>query len=105
MNQIANGLNDLGLKTGDKIAINMPMTLEAVAIYLAGIKAGMPIVTIADSFTPNEIEIRLNITKPKVIFTQDVLKRGEKELPLYQKILEANAPKAIVIKTSKKMLI
>lgn len=101
VDQIANGLQDLGLKEGDKIAINMPMTLEAVAIYLAGIKAGMPIVTIADSFTPNEIEIRLNITKPKVIFTQDVLKRGEKELPLYQKVVDANAPKTIVIKTSK----
>ena len=101
VNQIANGLQDLGLKAGDKIAINMPMTLEAVAIYLAGIKAGMPIVTIADSFTPNEIEIRLNITKPNLIFTQDVLKRGEKELPLYKKIVDAKAPKAIVVKTSK----
>lgn len=102
VNQIANGLHNLGLKVGDKIAINMPMTLEAVAIYLAGIKAGMPIVTIADSFSPNEIEIRLNITKPKVIFTQDVLKRGEKELPLYQKVVAANAPIAIVKKTSEK---
>lgn len=101
VNQIANGLYDLGLKVGDKIAINMPMTLEAVAIYLASIKAGMPIVTIADSFTPNEIEIRLKITSPKVIFTQDVLKKGEKEFPLFKKIVDANAPKAIVIKTSK----
>ena len=93
VNQIANGLIELGLKTGDRIAIDMPMTLEAVAIYLAGIKAGMPIVTVADSFTPNEISIRLVITKPKVIFTQDVLKRANKELPLYSKIIDANAPK------------
>ena len=100
VNQISNGLIELGLKTGDHIAIDMPMTLEAVAIYLAGIKAGMPIVTIADSFTPNEIAIRLEITKPKVIFTQDVLKRANKELPLYTKILEAKAPKAIVLKVS-----
>jgi len=100
VNQIANGLVQLGLKTGDRIAIDMPMTLEAVAIYLAGIKAGMPIVTIADSFTPNEIAIRLEITKPKVIFTQDVLKRANKELPLYAKILEAKEPKAIVLKVS-----
>jgi len=101
VNQIANGLVHLGLKTGDYIAIDMPMTLEAVAIYLAGIKAGMPIVTIADSFTPNEIAIRLEITKPKVIFTQDVLKRVNKELPLYAKILEAKGPKTIVLKVSK----
>jgi len=101
VNQIANGLVQLGINTGDYIAIDMPMTLEAVAIYLAGIKAGMPIVTIADSFTTNEIAIRLEITKPKVIFTQDVLKRANKELPLYSKIAEINnAPKTIIIKVS-----
>lgn len=102
VNQIANGLLDLGLKKGDNIAIDMPLTLESVAVYLAGIKAGMPVITIADSFTPNEIEVRLKITNPKVIFTQDVLKRAEKELPLYAKIIEINAPKAVVIKASRK---
>jgi len=69
INRIANSLIDFGLKSGDRIAIDMPMTLEAVAIYLAGIKAGIPVVTIADSFSPNEIAIRLKITKPKLIFT------------------------------------
>ncbi|RXP45870.1 AMP-dependent synthetase [Lutibacter sp. HS1-25] len=100
VNQIANGLVEIGLKKGDYIAIDLPMTLEAVAIYLAGIKAGMPIVTIADSFTPNEIEVRLKITKPTVIFTQDFLQRADKELPLYEKVKSANAPKAVVLKTS-----
>ena len=71
--------------------------MEAVAIYLAGIKAGIPVVTIADSFSPNEIEIRLKITEPKLIFTQDVISRAGKKLPLYEKILTANAPAAIVI--------
>ncbi len=98
VNKIANGLRDLGLEKGDPIAIDMSMTLEAVSIYLAGIKAGNPVVTIADSFTPNEIEIRLKITKPKVIFTQDVLQRVGKTLPLYEKIKEIKSPKAVVIK-------
>ncbi|NQV78135.1 MAG: AMP-binding protein [Lutibacter sp.] len=104
VNQIANGLVELGLKQGDKIAIDMPMTLEAVAVYLAGIKAGMPIVTIADSFTLNEISVRLKITQPKVIFTQDVLQRKGKEIPLFSKVVEANAPKAIVLKVSEEMI-
>ncbi len=102
VNRIANGLVAIGIKAGDNIAIDMPMTLEAVAFYLAGIKAGMPIVTIADSFSPNEIAIRLKITVPKIIFTQDVAKRAGKELPLYSKVVEANAPKAIVLKVSEK---
>ena len=100
VNRIANSLRQGGIKKGDFIAIDMPMTLEAVAIYLAGIKAGNPVVTIADSFTTNEIEIRLKITNPKLIFTQDVLQRAGKTLPLYKKVIEANAPKSIVTKVS-----
>jgi acetyl-CoA synthetase len=100
VNRIANGLRYFGVSEGDTIAINMPMTLEAVAIYLAAIKAGNPVATIADSFTPNEISVRLKITNPKVIFTQDVLLRAGKVLPLYQKVVEADAPKAVVIKAT-----
>ena len=102
VNRIANSLRKMGVVEGDKIAIDMPMTLEAVAIYLAAIKAGNPVATIADSFTSNEISIRLKITKPKVIFTQDVILRAGKLLPLYQKVIGADPPKAIVIKISDK---
>ena len=97
VNRIANSLFEFGLQSGDRIAIDMPMTLEAIAIYLAGIKAGIAVVTIADSFSQNEIEIRLKITKPKLVFTQDVISRAGKKLPLYEKILKANAPTTIVI--------
>lgn len=104
VNQIANSLVESGLKKGDKIAINMSMTVEAVAIYLAGIKAGIPIVTIADSFTPNEIEVRLKITKPSLVFTQDIIKRADKKLPLYKKVKDANAPKTVILKVSKESI-
>jgi len=102
VNKIANSLCQAGLKQGDAIAIDMPMTLEAVAIYLAGIKAGNPIVTIADSFTPNEIKVRLKIANPKLIFTQDYLLRAGKTLTLFDKICQADAPKAVVIKATGK---
>lgn len=104
VNRIANSIADLGLIQGDFIAIDMPMTLEAVAIYLAGIKAGYPVVTIADSFSANEIAVRLNITKPKLIFTQDFIKRAGKALPLYEKIVRANAPRAVVVQEGKEAL-
>ncbi len=100
VNQIANGLKDLDVNTGDFIAICMPMTVEAVAIYIAAIKAGNPVVTIADSFTVNEIEVRLALTKPKVIFTQINMLRMGKTLPMYEKITAAKAPKTIVIKNN-----
>ena len=99
VNRIANSIKKLGLKEGDPIAIDMPMTLEATAIYLAAIKAGFPVVTIADSFSSNEIEVRLSITRPKLMFTQDVISRSGKTLPLYEKVLAAGAPQTIVIRT------
>jgi len=104
VNRIANAIQKQGLQTGDVIAIDMPMTVEAVAIYLAGIKAGTPVATIADSFSPSEISVRLQITKPKLLFTQDVQLRAGKTLPLYEKIKHANAPKTVVIPVTKQSI-
>ena len=100
VHRIANSFQHFNVHKNDVIAIDMAMTLEAVAIYLATIKAGIAVATIADSFTPNEIAIRLKITKPKLVFTQDVLQRAGKTLALYQKVVEANASKIVVIKVS-----
>ena len=100
VNRVANSLVSEGLVPGDRIAIDMPMTLEAVCIYLGAIKAGIAVATIADSFTPNEIAVRLRITRPKLLFTQDLLHRAGKTLPMYAKVLEAQPPKTIVVRTS-----
>ncbi|KAF7807068.1 putative acyl-activating enzyme 18, peroxisomal [Senna tora] len=55
---------------GDAIAIDMQMTANAVVIYLAIIVAGCIVVSIADSFAPMEIAVRLRVSKAKGIFTQ-----------------------------------
>lgn len=55
---------------GDAIAIDMQMTVNAVIIYLAIIVAGCAVVSIADSFAPKEIAVRLRVSKAKCIFTQ-----------------------------------
>ena len=95
-NRVANGLVDIDLKPGEAVAVDMPMNPESVAIYLGIIKAGCVVVGIADSFAPDEIATRLQIGRTKAIFTQDYIHRGEKRLPLYEKVIAANAPKAIV---------
>jgi acetyl-CoA synthetase len=97
-NRVANGLVEQGLRPGDAIAIDMPMTAEAVAIYLGIIKAGCAAISIADSFTPQEISTRLRLGQAKAIFTQDVILRGGKQLPLYQKVVQADAPRAFVLR-------
>ena len=69
---------------------------ESVAIYLGIVKAGCVVVGIADSFAPDEIATRLRIGDAKAIFTQDYINRAGKHLRLYEKVIAADAPKAIV---------
>lgn len=96
-NRVAASLRHQGFKSGDALAIVMPMTAEAVAIYLGIIKAGCVVVGIADSFRPKEIATRLRLAKTVAVFAQDVIVRGGKSLPLYANLIEANAPTVIVL--------
>lgn len=61
---------DAIFEKGDPIAIDMPMTCNAVIIYLAIILGGFVVVSIADSFAPQEIGSRMGVSKAKAIFTQ-----------------------------------
>lgn len=67
---VAYALQALGLEKGSSIAIDMPMTVKSVVIYLAIVLAGYVVVSIADSFAAPEISTRLKISKAKAIFTQ-----------------------------------
>lgn len=96
-NRVANSLVDRGFSPGDTIAIAMPMTVESVAIYLGIIAAGCTAVSIADSFSAAEIATRLRIATAQAVFTQDFIPRGDQRLPLYPRLVEADAPRAIVL--------
>lgn len=104
VNKASNALFEWGLKERDVVAIFMPMTLEAVVIYLAAIKAGMVVATIADSFSVQEIQSRLNITKPALVFTQDISYRNKKKHRLYEKIIEATEIPVIVVSADTKRI-
>lgn len=100
-NRVSNGLWELGIRPGDGIAIDLPMTPEAVAIYLGVVQCGAYVIGIADSFAPQEIAARVRIGSAKLIFTQDVIEREGKSLPLYEKVIEAKAPRAVVLTAGK----
>lgn len=96
-NRVSNSLLNFGCLPGDRLAIAMPMTAESVAIYLGIIKAGCVVVAIADSLAAEEIATRLHLSQAKAIFTQDYILRAGKQLPLYNKVIEANPVRAIVL--------
>ncbi len=97
VNQVSNSVVKAGFQPGDALAVFMPMTRLAAAIYLGVIQAGCTIVSIADSFAPPEIETRLRISNARAVFTYDFQVRAGKRLPLFDQVAEAGDTPAIVI--------
>ena len=97
VNRVANGLRGQGFEPGSRIALYMPMTIECVAAYLGIVRAGCAVVSIADSFAPQEVGRRLEIAKADGIITVDEFSRGGRSIPLFDKVCAAGAPRSIVI--------
>lgn len=95
--RIANGLDDLGLARQDRIVLFMPMTPEAVAIYLGIVLSGRCVVGIADTAAPPDFEKRVRIANAKLVFTMESYVRDGKEHRIYEKVVAAGGPRAIVI--------
>jgi acetyl-CoA synthetase len=93
----AAGLERAGFSAGDAVAIVMPMNREAVAAYLGIIAAGGVVVSIADSFAPQEIAARIAIANATAVVTQSGAMRMGRDMRLYEKCLEADAPMCIVV--------
>lgn len=97
VNRVANGLHDRGLAPGQAIALYMPLNLECVAAYLAIIRAGSRVVSIADSFPASEVRRRMAIAGARCIVTMDRYVRAGKTIPLYDTVVEAGASTIIVV--------
>ena len=100
MLRVAAALQKAGIGPGDAVAIAMPMTAESVVIYLAIVWIGAAVVSIADSFSAEEIRTRLEISNARLVFTQDHIVRGQKTIPLYPRLVEAGSKAVIVLSAS-----
>ncbi len=98
VNGVALGLRRLGVLAGDPVAIAVPLGLEAVVAYLALLHLGAVVVCIAESYSAQELRVRLEITAAKWVVVADVVERAGKRLPLYQKFLDIDAPCAVVVR-------
>ena len=96
-NRVANGMEGLGVPLGARVALYMPMTPEAVAIYLGVILSGRVVVGISDASAPQEFEKRAGIADAGAVFTIDAYVRDGKEHRIYEKVREARGPRAVVV--------
>ena len=65
--RFAGALKDLGVEKGDRVVIYMPMVPEAVIAMLASARLGAIHSVVFGGFASNELAIRIDDAKPKVI--------------------------------------
>ncbi len=95
--RVAHGLRGAGLAAGEAVALYMPMTVECVAAYLGAVKAGCPVVSIADSFSAEELARRLEIGEARAVVTVASYHWAGRSIDLYEKVRAAGAPAAVVL--------
>lgn len=91
VDRFALGLRARGLKRGDGVALYMPMTPECVIAYLGTVRAGCRVVSIADSFSAEELHGRIDIVGARAIVTVSSYRRGKRVIELYRKVRDAVA--------------
>ncbi len=97
VNRVAAGLRARGFTRGDGVALYMPMTLECVAAYLGVIRAGCRAVSVADSFSPDELATRCRLGGAETVLTIERYERAGRSIDLYGKVLRAGVARAVVI--------
>lgn len=82
-------LRGAGLNKGDRILLYLPNSIEAAAMLLAAARIGAISVTVFAGFSPKAVADRIELTTPKLIFTQDFSSRRGRLVRLKENIDEA----------------
>jgi malonyl-CoA/methylmalonyl-CoA synthetase len=64
--RFANVLVDLGVRPGDRVAVQAPKSIEAIMLYLAVVRAGAVFLPLNTGYTPAEIEYFLGNATPRI---------------------------------------
>ncbi|UGT52929.1 acetate--CoA ligase [Nocardia asteroides] len=96
VSRAANYLTELGLETGDRVAIYMPMVPEAIVSMLACARLGLTHSVVFAGFSPSALRQRVDDAEARLIITTDGQWRRGKPAPLKEAVDEALAAKGDV---------
>lgn len=95
--RIANKLNGLGVKPGERVAVQVDKSPEALALYLAVLRAGAVYLPLNTAYMPDELSYFVTNAEPKVVVSKksqvDVFTkiRGDSGVDFEFMTLESNA--------------
>lgn len=90
-NRVARGLQQLGVKKGDRVAIYMPAILEQIVAVLAVARLGAVHTVVFGGFAANALRDRINDAQARIVITADGNYRGGKLIQLMKIANEALA--------------
>ncbi|MBH0034202.1 acetate--CoA ligase [Pseudoalteromonas sp. NZS71_1] len=93
--KFANGLKKLGVQKGDRVAIYMPMTPQAVYAMQACARIGAIHSVVFGGFSPSAIADRIRDSGAKVVITSDEGRRAGNCVPLKANVDEAVAQETV----------
>ena len=80
--RVSAALRGLGIQKGDRIAIYMPTSAEAIVLMLGAIRIGVVIIVIFAGFGSGALAERVRLAGAKALFATDVTYRKGKDVPL-----------------------
>ena len=89
--QMANGLKSLGVRSGDRVVIYMPMSIEGVTAMQACARIGAIHSVVFGGFSAKSLQERIIDVGATLVITADAQIRGGKEIPLKPIVDEAIA--------------
>ena len=92
--RVSAALRGLGIGTGDRVAIYMPTSAEAVLLMLGAVRIGAVIIVVFAGFGAGALGERIRLAGARALFTTDVTYRKGKDVPLLPIVSDAvaNAP-------------
>ncbi|MGH2747940.1 MAG: AMP-binding protein [Actinomycetota bacterium] len=91
VNRVANGLIEMGVTTGDAVAVYMPMVPEAIVAMYAIAKIGAIYLPIFSGFGAPAVATRLRDSEAKILFTADSFLRRGSRVPMKETAADAVA--------------
>ena len=89
--RVGAALRAMGIEKGDRIAIYMPTSAEAIILMLGAIRIGVVILVVFAGFGAGALGERIRLAGARVLFATDVTYRKGKDVPLLPIVSQAVA--------------
>ena len=80
--RVGAALRAMGLRKGDRIAIYMPTSAEAIILMLGAVRVGVVILVVFAGFGAGALGERIRLAGARALFASDVVYRKGKDVPL-----------------------